>query len=68
LDNTQYCVVSTSHIDWHLKLYIVTSFPSFILLTDFDIGRGLAIVFAEDIPDVAKQNPVTGVSFHGRKI
>ena len=63
LDNTQHCAVSTSHIDWHLKLYVVKPFLPFILLTDFDMDRGLAVVFAEDIPDIAKQNPVTGMSF-----
>lgn len=66
LDITHCCAVCTSHIDWHLELYVIVPSLSVILLPDFAIDRGLAVVLAEDIPDIANENPVTGMCIRGR--
>jgi hypothetical protein len=56
------CNVFISHIDWHLKMYVFEPrYSHSMILTDFDSDRGLAVVFAEDIPHVAKENPVPGM-------
>ena len=47
------------HIDWHLNAYALFNFDYFPLLTQL-CSRGLAVVFAEDVPDVSTQDIHTG--------
>ena len=41
-------------------MYVFDRHPYAMVPNTFDIDRGLAVVFAEDIPDTAQQNPVPG--------
>ena len=47
------------HIDWHLNAYAFFMFSFFPLLT-VPCSSGLAVVFAEDVPDVSTQDIHTG--------
>jgi len=48
--------ISRSHIDWHLDLYV--PFPLFrTWLHIYSFGRGLAVVFAEDVATITTENP-----------
>lgn len=49
-----------SHIDWHLELYVHHSHSSSLLVLTNRLPSGLAIVFAEDLPNTVAQNPAPG--------
>lgn len=49
-------------------MYVFNYHPHATVLTKFGIDRGLAVVFAEDIPDTAQQNPVPGTSVRSPKL
>lgn len=53
--------MAISHIDWHLELYVgVNHYSSYQITNINHISSGLAVVFAEDIPNTVEENPVSG--------
>ena len=47
------------HIDWHLNAYVVFRFHRLVRCS-LSMRSGLAIVFAEDVPDVPNEDITTG--------